>query len=278
VPLHRALASLSVITLAYAVPARSQAAAPAAAALLGPADSLIPSGPLGAAIRRGRALLLATRDSLPAHVGNSLRCASCHLDAGRRASGSWVGVYTRYPQYRSRSNSVETIEYRVNDCFRRSMNGRPIAVDGPEMRDIVAYFAFLSRDVPASSAAPRRASAWAGRTADTAAGRGVYGAACARCHGADGDGAAGPPLWGPRSYNIGAGMARVLTAAAFVKENMPFDAPGSLSDKDALDVAGFVNAHPRPDFPDKAGDWPNGDAPPDAPYQTAHPAQGASRH
>src|SRR2546422_8584567 len=47
----------------------------------------IPDGPLGAAIQRGRALLLATRDSLPAHVGNRLRCASCHLDEGRRATG-----------------------------------------------------------------------------------------------------------------------------------------------------------------------------------------------
>src|SRR5437870_3573923 len=76
----------------------------------------IPDGPLGAAIQRGRALLLATRDSLPAHVGNRLRCASCHLDEGRRATGSLVGAYARYPQYRPRSATVETIEYRVNDC------------------------------------------------------------------------------------------------------------------------------------------------------------------
>ena len=54
------------------------------AVLQGPADSLIPAGPMGEAIRHGRALLLSTRDSLPTHVGNSLRCTSCHLDEGRQ--------------------------------------------------------------------------------------------------------------------------------------------------------------------------------------------------
>jgi len=67
---------------------------------------------------------VATRDSLPAHVGNRLRCVSCHLEEGRRESGSWVGVFARYPQYRTRSASIETIEYRVNDCFRRPQHER----------------------------------------------------------------------------------------------------------------------------------------------------------
>src|SRR5881409_1374584 len=135
-------------------PARDRSAA-AAPALHGPADSLIAPGPLGAAIQRGRAFLLATRDSLPSHVGNNLRCVSCHLDAGRRhAMGSWVGVYARYPQYRPRSATVETIEYRVNDCFRRSMNGAPLAVDGAEMRDIVAYLSFY-RGICRSPRRPR---------------------------------------------------------------------------------------------------------------------------
>src|SRR4051812_20233108 len=78
------------------------------------ADSIIPAGPYGDAVRRGRALLTATRDSLPGHVGNKLRCTSCHLDEGRRESGTWMGVFARYPQYRARSGVVETIEYRVN--------------------------------------------------------------------------------------------------------------------------------------------------------------------
>src|SRR5216110_1267145 len=138
-----------------------------ATALRGPADSLIPSGPLGASVRRGRALLTATRDSLPGHVGNKLRCTSCHLDEGRRETGSWMGVFARYPQYRARSGVVETIEYRVNDCFRRSMNGTALDPAGADMRDIVAYLAFLSRGVAVSPAAPAntRLQKWAAFTA-----------------------------------------------------------------------------------------------------------------
>jgi len=239
-------------------------------ALRGPADSLIPSGPLGVAIRRGRALLVATAESLPVHVGNRLRCVSCHLDAGRRASGSWVGVFARYPQYRPRSATVETLQYRVNDCFRRSMNGQPLASDGADMRDIVAYLWFLSRDVPvAPAAASNRLAKWAALTGDTAAGARVYATSCVKCHGAEGEGTAvAPPVWGPRSYNIGAGMSRVRTAAAFISDNMPFDQPGTLTDQQALDVAAYVDAHARPDFPDKVHDWPNGDAPPDVAYPT----------
>jgi len=241
----------------------------------GPPDSLIPAGPLGAAIRRGRALLAATRDSLPAHVGNKLRCVSCHLDDGRRASGTWIGVFARYPQYRPRSAAVETLEFRVNDCFRRSMNGTGLATDGPDMRDIVAYLWFLSRDVAIAPPGPAtRLAKWAAFTADTGDGGTVYGTVCAKCHGPDGGGTnVAPPVWGPASYNIGAGMTRVRTAAGFIRDNMPFDQPGTLTDQQAFDVAAYVNAHPRPDFPDKLHDWPNGDAPPDV----AYPTRGAPR-
>lgn len=272
-------ATAALLALACGRPAASPAAE-RPIALHGPADSLIPDGPLGASIRRGRALLAATRDSLPAHVGNRLRCVSCHLDDGRRQNGSWVGVYVRYPQYRSRSATVETVEYRVNDCFRRSMNGVALASDGPDMRDIVTYFWFLARDVPvAPVSTANRLAKWAPFVPDTSRGAGVYAATCAKCHGPAGEGTvAAPPLWGPQSYNIGAGMSRIRTAAAFISDNMPFDQPGTLTDQQAIDVAAFVNAQPRPDFPEKVHDWPNGDAPPDVAYPTqAKPRTGHSR-
>jgi thiosulfate dehydrogenase len=277
---HAALAALA--TLALACERGRSAATPSTAAwtLQGPTDSLIPDGPLGSAIRRGRALLTATRDSLPSRVGNRLRCVSCHLDAGRRRSGSWVGTYARYPQYRTRSAIVETIEYRVNDCFRRSMNGAALASDGQDMRDIVAYLWFLSRGVAIAPAVPsNRLAKWAALKSDTAAGARVYDGVCAKCHGADGAGTTiAPPLWGPQSYNIGAGMARVFTAAAFIQDNMPFDQPGTLTDQQALDAAAYVNAHPRPDFPEKLHDWPKGGAPPDVAYPTLAAPHDASRN
>jgi len=235
-----------------------------------PDAAIIPEGSYGDAVRRGRALLVGTRDSLPAHVGNQLRCVSCHLDEGRRETGSWVGVFARYPQYRSRSGAIETIEYRVNDCFRRSMNGVALDLASRDMADIVAYLAFLSRGVPVGPPQPgARLQQWAAFKADTAAGRQVFASTCVACHGPDGQGSVGaPPLWGPQSYNVGAGMARVRTAAEFIRHNMPFDQPGTLTDQQAIDVAAFVNARPRPDYRGKENDWPNGDPPPDVAYPT----------
>jgi thiosulfate dehydrogenase len=236
-----------------------------------PPDSLIPAGPMGGSILRGRAILLAARDSLPGHVGNRLTCTNCHLDAGTRASsGPWVGSFASFPQYNARAGRVIRLEDRVNECLRRSLNGKPLAPDGRDMNDIVAYMAFLSYGVPHGPRAPwlgyRRLGA---REGDPRAGERLYGQTCARCHGAEGSGTAvGPPVWGPQSFAIGAGMARLNTAAAFIRWNMPFDRPGTLTDQQAYDVSAFILSHPRPDTPGKERDWPNGDAPEDAAYRT----------
>ena len=224
-----------------------------------------------AAVRRGRAILAATRDSLPAHVGNRLRCVSCHMGDGLEPNKMpLVGVYARFPQYRARSATVEIIEDRINDCFERSMNGKALPHDGRAMRDIVAYLAFLSYGVPVGALVEGQGLAKIEPLAgDTTRGRDVFASSCTVCHGADGQGTnAAPPLWGPHSYNIGAGMARVRTAAAFIKVAMPFDKPGSLTPQQAFDVAKYVNSRPRPDFARKAEDWPNGDPPPDVAYPT----------
>lgn len=235
-----------------------------------PADSEIPAGKLGVSIRRGRALLAATRDSLPAHVGNKLRCASCHLDDGRRASAlPLVGVYGRFPQYRSRNDAVNLIEDRINDCFERSMNGTALRYDSQDMRDMVAYLAFLSRGVPVGADAPAQGSpATPPLVGDTARGAAEFAQNCVRCHGAHGEGTAvATPLWGAGSFNIGAGMARPRTAASFIKRNMPYGSP-TLTDQQAADVAAYVDSRPRPDFRGKEKDWPRGDAPPDVAYRT----------
>ena len=235
-----------------------------------PAVSELTDSVFKASALRGRAILLATRDSLPHNVGNALRCASCHLEGGlKRDAMPWVGSYARFPQYRARSGKVDLIEDRINDCFRRSLNGKAIAPDGRDMRDIVTYLAFLSRGVPAAPPPAAPPSRFASLTADTAKGAALFATTCAACHGKRGEGTpAATPLWGAESFNVGAGMARRFTAAAFVRANMPFAAPGTLTDQQALDVATYITTRPRPDYPDKQYDWPNGGAPPDAAYRT----------
>jgi len=232
-----------------------------------------PDTPLGAAARRGLAILDASGDSLAGHVGNALRCTSCHLDGGRRAYAMpWVGVTARYPQYRSRAGAVLTVEDRVQECIERSLAGRRLAADDPRLRAMLAYFAHISRGVPVGARVPGQGvdSARASAPPDPSRGATVYAQQCARCHGSDGGGIPGmPPVWGAQSYTIAAGMARVQMAAAFIKRNMPFDAPGSLSDQDAVDVAAYINARPRGDYAPKAGDWPLGGAPADVPFRPA---------
>jgi len=246
----------------------------ASAAELGlrvPPDSELPAGPLGVSIRRGRALLRNTRDSLPGYVGSGLRCFSCHLDEGARTNAlPLIGVYSRFPQYRSRNGLVNLLEDRINDCFERSLNGKALRRDGGDMRDLVAYFAFISRGVAPPGEIPGMGLRQLGHlAADSMRGRQLFSQVCARCHGPDGAGTAlGPPLWGPLSFNVGAGMARLRTAAAFIRDNMPIDRAVSLSDQQAFDVAGYLVSRPRPDYARKAEDWPNGDPPEDVAYPT----------
>ena len=140
------------------------------------------------------------------------------------------------------------------------------------MQDILTYLAYISSGVPVGAKI-------AGATglldppdtlaADKVRGEAVFSRTCSACHGVDGQGMPGfPALWGPKSFSIGASMARVERAASFIQHNMPLGQGGTLSWQDAFDVAAFINSHPRPDSPGKDGDWPLGDAPADVPYAT----------
>ena len=235
-----------------------------------PDESEISDSVLLASVRRGKALLAFTRDSLPSHVGNRLQCVNCHPDNGTRPDAMpWVGVYARFPQYRSRVGGIQVIEDRINDCFRRSMNGKPLVPESRDMRDIIAYMAFLSSGYPVFAQVERQSfPRVAPLKGDTVRGAATFATKCIVCHGVDGAGTdVFPALWGPGSYNIGAGMARIQTAAAFIKVAMPQSAPGTLTDQEAYDLATYINTRPRPDFPGKEFDWPKGDPPPDVAYR-----------
>jgi len=213
--------------------------------------------------RRGLALLNGFRDSLPAHSGNHLRCTSCHLDNGLRAQAMpWIGTAARYPRYRGRRGSQESLPQRLNDCITRSLAGRALPEDGRDMRDMIAYLETLN-------SASRPTGPDTVKLAGSArAGRPLYAQECARCHGAAGEGLLAPAVWGRHSYSIGAGLARQTVLATFVKINMPHDRAGTLSARQAADIAAFVLSQPRQDHPGKENDWPKGDPPADVAYVT----------
>lgn len=238
---------------------------------------------LGKLVKYGYALTTETykhlgpeaADPAKRYAGNSLACQSCHLNGGTQPYAMpWTGVFAVFPMYRAREDAVSTLEDRVNGCMERSMNGVALPLGGAEMKAFVAYMKWLSAGVPVGAAligAGAKPIDEPARAADPERGRAVYAETCAACHQADGlgvrKGAVGdaegyqfPPLWGPDSYNDGAGMYRQLTAAAFVRNNMPLGATHaepSVSDEDAYDVAAFINSQPRPHRAGLADDFPN---------------------
>jgi thiosulfate dehydrogenase len=181
-----------------------------------------------------------------------MSCASCHLGGGTAPySAPVVGSAQAYPQFSARAGRKISLDDRIEECMTRSENGTPLASDSKEMLGLKAYIQWLSE--------PHRGELkFAGRglkplpalTPNPEHGAQIYGEQCAGCHGEHGEGARRPfpPLWGPDSFNDGAGMNGVPKMAAFIKVNMPQNRKGVLSAQDATDVAAFIHAQPRPAF------------------------------
>jgi len=221
-------------------------------------------------------------DASMRYTGSNLACASCHIDSGQKPGTlSLLQTADRYPRESGRDGGIRDLRDRINGCMTRSMNGRPLPRDSVEMIAIETYINHLGELYAAMGDSSRAATEQAAfvepdRAADPAAGRLVYAERCAVCHGESGqgllatgqpaDGYVFPPLWGEDSFNDGAGMHRVLTAARFIKARMPFG-QADLTDDDAYDVAAYINSEPRPQMTGLESDYPNrADKPVDSPY------------
>jgi thiosulfate dehydrogenase len=244
-----------------------------------PDITAVADDPFGTLVKYGHALFTDTANEIGPKVpnparrfaGNNLACQNCHLQGGTQPYAmSLIGVWGQFPQYRAREGAVDTLEDRINGCMERSMNGRALPLESREMRAFSAYMRWLSTGVPDGAklkGAGTLRIKEPERAADAGRGAEVFSQICATCHGADGLGqhaqtGAGyqfPPLWGPDSYNNGAGMSRLLTAAAYAMHNMPigtaFDAP-VLTDEQAYDVAAYIISQNRPEKADLEKDFP----------------------
>lgn len=224
-----------------------------------PHERELPDNAFGKLVQDGRAIFIDTQKYAAEYVGNGMNCTNCHLDQGRKANSAplW-GAYPMYPAYRKKNDKVNSYAERVQGCFQFSMNGKPPAADSHVISALTAYSYWLSTGAPTGKELPGRAYPEVAQPKggyDIAAGKQVYAEQCALCHGANGEGQkAGdayvfPPLWGKDSFNWGAGMHRINTAAAFIKQAMPLGKGGSLSDEQAWNVAAFMNSHERPQDP-----------------------------
>jgi thiosulfate dehydrogenase len=203
-------------------------------------------------------------------ISNGMNCQNCHLEAGTKPFGNnYFAVAANYPRFRARSGTVEDLPKRINDCFERSLNGKPLDKNSNEMRAIVDYISFLGKDV-AKAEKPKGSGihdlAYLDRAADPLKGQVLYTKKCQSCHRKDGQGNwspelneyAFPPLWGKSSFNQGAGLFRLSRMAGYIKYNMPqgatIDNP-ILTDEEAWDLAAYINSQPRPRM-DLSKDWP----------------------
>jgi thiosulfate dehydrogenase len=225
----------------------------------------LPKGKFGDSVRRGERLFTHTLDFASRYIGDGLTCANCHLNKGRQPNSAplWA-AWVLYPKYRGKNHRVNSMADRIRGCLTYSENaqdspaGKAPAPGSPVITDLESYMFWLATGAPTGKKMKGQGYPKLKKPAkhyDPGRGAKVFAANCALCHGSDGQGTkvgkhyVFPPLWGPHSFNWGAGMHRVNSAAAFIKANMPLGKPDSLSDQDAWDVAAFVDSHERPQDP-----------------------------
>jgi len=251
-----------------------------------PDSAAIPSGIGGKMIKYGKELIAHTAvyygptGSL-ARLSNGMNCQNCHLSGGTRLYGNnFASFIATYPKMSNRSGMMEPTTQRIVECFSRSLGGKSPDTTAKEVRAMLAYMKWIGKDVKKNEKLFGNATEklpYLSQSADAAKGKLVYDAKCQSCHGAGGQGLLAvdkksytyPPLWGPHSYNDGAGMFRLGNLAGFVKNNMPYGATyesPQLTDEEAWNVAAFINTQPRT-HRDQRNDYTNlSKKPIDAPF------------
>lgn len=214
-------------------------------------------------VMRGYRIMMNPSIYLPEYAGNQLDCVNCHFAGGDTLGGkngsiSLVGVTATYPQYSKRAGKVISLPERINNCFQRSLNGNPLPLDSQPMKDILNYLHWISKEVETLKNIP-----WLGlpelkskHEPNAGEGEKIYEQYCASCHQINGQGGGElnelegktiPPLWGPHSFNDGAGMSTMKMLAPFIFLNMPYQ-QAQLTEEQSLDVAAFIIQQSRPHF------------------------------
>lgn len=208
----------------------------------------------------GKEVFDNTNVVVPENVGNELSCMSCHGDGGLAPNSPMVGITEKYPM--ERRGEMSSIEDRINGCFIRSMNGEELDEDSRELKAMVAYFEFISKDVDSEDDITWRMTNEMDKVPepDVTNGEDLFVEKnCMSCHAIDGSGTSehtGPALWGDGSFNEAAGLTKIEKAAGFVQNNMPKGEAGTLTDQEAADIAAYLLSHERPlGDAEKLGDY-----------------------
>ncbi len=259
-------------------------------------DKELDDSKLSREIRLGYKIFTNTPGEAPAFAPGKGSCNNCHMNGGQRErSLPLVAISGQFPEYNRRAGRLISLGDRIVDCFLRSQNatGRFVDAEGhvsseaaqslptPTSKEVLAvsaYLAWLSRGTPIGTTPTWRGQNAIATTAlipvdkvDPVRGGALYNEKCISCHGPEGQGVAvgdkkPGPLWGPDSWNDGAGAARIYTLAGIIRYSMPYLDPGSLTDEESQQIAAFINSKPRPSYPFKDQDYRVDPVPVDSVY------------
>jgi len=259
-------------------------------------DKSLDQSKLSKEIQLGYRLFTNTPAEAERFVPGAVSCNNCHLNGGQRERAMpLVAISGVFPEYNRRAGRLISLNDRIVDCFLRSENatGKLKGADGmvtspapdtlpnPTSREVLALAAYLNWISRGHEIG--KSPAWRGQNTipqasltpvdklDPAKGEAIYKERCVSCHGPEGQGVfvgdkRPGPLWGPDSWNDGAGAARVYTLAGIIRYTMPYLDPGNMTDEDALQLAAFITSKPRPAFPFKDKDYLVDPLPNDAVY------------
>jgi thiosulfate dehydrogenase len=212
----------------------------------------VPADDQSPLVRRGRQIFDETPRYAPSYTGAKISCGDCHINSGTEPyAAPMVDLAGQFPMYSKRAGRMISLQERIQQCFLRSENGRPLPPDSPEMQALLAYINWLSStEVKGKPYQGRGLVKLAALTGNATNGKQAYASQCAACHGEEGAGFPPnlPPVWGPESYNDGAGINSPDKMAAFLFHNMPKDHPGTLTAQQSFDIAVFIHTMPRPRF------------------------------
>jgi thiosulfate dehydrogenase len=215
-----------------------------------PSSSSIPNNALGDSIRRGASIFDETPLYAASYTSAKVSCSNCHAAGGIQPFASpVVGAPAFFPMFNERAGRVISLKDRIQECFVRSENGKPLDYSGKTMQNLVDYIQWLSTPEPNHQAFRGRGLVnLPALIPNRERGRDIYATQCAGCHGANGEGRAPmfPPVWGPDSFNDGAGMNGVPEMAAFVQHNMPQNRMSIMTPQESYDVSAYIHAQPRP--------------------------------
>jgi thiosulfate dehydrogenase len=156
-----------------------------------PSEDKIPDDEFGQIMKLGADIFHDTQRNAKEFAGNSLQCANCQIDKGRLANSAplWA-AYVAFPACRAKNNRVNTLQERIQRCFRFCMNGKAPDLNSKVLVARESYAHFLASGAPTGAEMPGRGYPKLPKPAKLNYGHGqeVYGQKCALCHGADGQG------------------------------------------------------------------------------------------